>query len=634
VCGIVGVFDQERRPVSESLLIRMNEQIVHRGPDDDGYWLGGHVGLAMRRLSIIDLAGGKQPLGNENGQIVTVYNGEIYNFPELRKGLIARGHVLQTQCDTEVIPHLYEEKGDAFVGDLNGMFAIALWDSTRQRLLLVRDRLGIKPLYYAEANGQILFGSELKSLVAAGIDRTVSKEALYHYLTYGYVPAPLTIYENVFKLLPGHLAVAVGRDLSIKRYWDVRPQEREAYREEEWLEQLDELLLDAVRMRLISDVPLGALLSGGVDSSLIVAMMARCSSSHVKTFTIGFDEASFDEARHARTVAERYGTDHHELVVRPHVADHFEKIVLQFDEPFADSSAIPTYFVSKMARENVTVALSGDGGDELFAGYDRYLEYFRKRPLYHIPSFVRRGTFGLLGRMLPFGTHGKRFLLGLALDPFTDYVAGRNSFSNRALISADFASEDNDLGTMKIAGPYINAHYPSELDALCMHDLKLYLPDDILTKVDRMSMAVSLEVRVPLLDYRVVEFAFRVPPHLRLHGKTGKYLLKKLLERYLPREHVHRTKQGFGVPLVKWFRNELREPLEDLLNGQMIRRIGLFDPAAVQRIVDMHMTGRWNFSAKIWQILVAQIWGQHFLADSPGLSQETYTAGKRTKAST
>jgi asparagine synthase (glutamine-hydrolysing) len=593
----------------------MNEQIVHRGPDDDGYWLDGHVGLAMRRLSIIDLAGGKQPLCSEDGQVVTVYNGEIYNFPELRKGLINRGHLLRTNCDTEVIPHLYEEKGDAFVHDLNGMFAIALWDRARQRLLLIRDRLGIKPLYYSETDGQILFASELKSLVAAGIDRTVSKEALYHYLTYGYVPAPLSIYENTFKLLPGHLAVVTDAGIEIKRYWDVKPGHRDIRTEEEWLEQLDELLLDAVRLRLISDVPLGALLSGGVDSSLIVAMMARCSRSRVKTFTIGFDEASYNEAQHARTVAERYGTDHHELVVRPQVADHFEKIVLQYDEPFADSSAIPTYFVSKMARENVTVALSGDGGDELFAGYDRYVDFFRKRPLYYIPAPIRRYTFGLLGRLLPFGTHGKRFLLSLALDPMTDFVTGRDWFSNFDLISADLISMGNDIDTMDIAGPYINAHYPSELDALCMHDLKLYLPDDILTKVDRMSMAVSLEVRVPLLDYRLVEFAFGLPPRLRLRGRTGKYLLKRLLERYLPAKHVYRSKQGFAVPLGKWFRDELREQLHDMLSPRMIRNVGLFNAKTVQRIVDMHMTGRWDFSGKIWQILVAQIWGQRFLAD-------------------
>lgn len=613
MCGIVGVFDLERRPVSESLLVRMNEQIVHRGPDDDGYWLDGHVGLAMRRLSIIDLAGGKQPLCSEDGQIVTMYNGEIYNFLELRKDLISRGHVLRTECDTEVIPHLYEEKGDAFVNDLNGMFAIAVWDRARQRLLLIRDRLGIKPLYYAQVNGQILFGSELKSLVAAGIKRLVSKEALYHYLTYGYVPAPLTIYENVFKLLPGHLAIATDNGLEVRQYWDVTPAEGDIRSEEECIEQLDELLLDAVRRRLISDVPLGALLSGGVDSSLIVAMMARCSRSRVKTFTIGFDEASHNEAQHARTVAELYGTDHHELIVRPKVADHFEKIILQYDEPFADNSAIPTYFVSKMARENVTVALSGDGGDELFAGYDRYIDFFRKRPLYCIPAPIRQYTLGLLGRLLPFGTRGKRFLMSLALDPLTDFVTGRDWFSNRSLISTDLVSTDDYLDTMEIAGPYIKAHYPSELDALCMHDLKLYLPDDILTKVDRMSMAVSLEVRVPLLDYRLVEFAFGLPPRLRLRGKTGKYLLKKLLERYMPAEHVYRSKQGFAVPLGKWFRDELREPLHDLLNTNMIRNVGLFNPKTVQHIVDMHMTGRWDFSGKIWQIFVAQIWGQRFL---------------------
>lgn len=622
MCGIVGVLDQRRRPVSQLLLARMNEQIIHRGPDDDGYWLSDHVGLAMRRLSIIDLDGGKQPLWNENEQVVTVYNGEIYNYPELRQGLIHRGHVLRTNCDTEVIPHLYEEKGDTFVSDLNGMFAIALWDRARQRLLLVRDRLGIKPLYYTQANGQILFGSELKSLVAAGIDRVVSKKALYHYLTYGYVPGPLTIYENVFKLLPGHLAIATDSALTIRRYWDVKPLEVETHSEEEWVEQLDELLLDAVRMRLISDVPLGALLSGGVDSSLIVAMMARCSPNRVKTFTIGFDESSYDEARHARLVAERYGTDHHELVVRPQVVDHLEKIVLQYDEPFADSSAIPTYFVSKMAREYVTVALAGDGGDELFAGYQRYVEFFRKRALYRIPLPIRCGVFGLLGRLLPDGIRGKQFLRSLTSEPMTDFVYGHIGIDNRALISADLLSTEDALDTMEIAGTYTNARYPSELDALCMHDLKLYLPDDILTKVDRMSMAVSLEVRVPLLDYRLVEFAFRLPPLLRLRGGTGKYLLKKLLSKYLPAKHVYRPKQGFAVPLGKWFREELREPLRDMLSARMVRDVGLFDPKVVQRMVDRHMTGRWDFTKKIWQVLVAQMWGHRFLVNRLGSSSE------------
>jgi asparagine synthase (glutamine-hydrolysing) len=401
--------------------------------------------------------------------------------------------------------------------------------------------------------------------------------------------------------------------LEIKRYWNITPEEGEICTEEEGLEQLEELLLDSVHRRLISDVPLGALLSGGVDSSLIVAMMAQCSHNRVKTFTIGFDEASHNEAQHARAVAERFGTDHHELVVRPHVADHFEKIILQYDEPFADPSAIPTYFVSQLAREHVTVALSGDGGDETFAGYHRYVDFFRKRLLYYIPTSVRRCTFGLLERLLPYGMRGKRFLWSLTLDPMTDYVTGHVGICNRALLSTDLVPGDNDLDTMEIAGTYIKAHYPSELDALCMHDLKLYLPDDILTKVDRMSMAVSLEVRVPLLDHRIVEFAFRLPAPLRLRQRMGKYLLKRLLERYLPVEHVYRYKHGFGVPLDKWFRGDLREPLFDILSPHTIRNVGLFNPDMVQRMIDMHMTGKWDFSKKIWQILVAQIWGQRFM---------------------
>ncbi len=615
MCGIVGVFNKTLKPVSESLLVRMNEQITHRGPDDDGYWRGDHVGIAMRRLSIIDLAGGKQPLWNENKQVVTVYNGEIYNYPELREGLVRRGHVLNTHCDTEVIPHLYEEKGDAFVEDLNGMFGIALWDRHRHRLLLIRDRLGIKPLYYTETDTQVLFASELKSLIAAGIKQDVSKRALYHYLTYGYIPAPLTIFENTYKLPPGHLAAVTDNKIEINRYWDVEPAERDVHTEEEWLDQLEALLMDAVRMRLISDVPLGALLSGGVDSSLIVAMMAQCSQKRVKTFTIGFDEESHNETQHARVVAERFGTDHHELIVRPQVADHFEKIVLQYDEPFADSSAIPTYFVSQMAREHVTVALAGDGGDETFAGYNRYVEYFQKRPLYSIPKGVRNATFGLLGRAMPDYFRGKRFCGSMRLDPFTDYTTGHIGISHSTLLSPKFMPTDATLDIMEMSAPYLNATHSSELDALCTHDLKLYLPDDILTKVDRMSMAVSLEVRVPILDHRLVEFGFGLPTHLRLQRKTGKYLLKKLLTRYLPEEHVYRHKSGFSIPLSKWFRGELSEPLRDKLNPAALQEVGLFNPEAVQHMLDIHQAGKQDFAKEIWRVLVAQIWGQQYLVN-------------------
>lgn len=611
MCGIVGIHDCERRPVSVEMLRTMNTQLLHRGPDDEGYWIEDDVGLAMRRLAVIDVKGGRQPVSDEQENVIAVFNGEIYNFRQLRSDLSQRGHRFRTQADTEVIPHLYEEMGESFVNELDGMFAIALWDRVRRRLLLVRDRLGIKPLFYTEKDGRILFASELKALVAVDLDCQICKEAIYHYLTYGYIPAPLTVYQGIFKLLPGHMAVCSDRGIDVQRYWDVRP-ERVADRPiGAWLEELEGLLLGAVRSRMISDVPLGAFLSGGVDSSLVVALMSRCSGAPVRTFTVRFDEPSHDEAAHARRVADRFGTEHREFAVRPSVADHLEDIVRQFDEPFADASAIPMYFLSKLTRDHVTVALSGDGGDEVFGGYHRYVDFFRKRPLYRIPRFVRRNTFGLAGRLLPAGVRGKRFLRSLALDPLSDYVVGDDEINNWDLLAGDFLPRSSLVDTMDVAGPYIHACYPSELDALCMHDLKLYLPDDILTKVDRMSMAVSLEARVPLLDHRVVEFGFRLPANLRLRGRTGKYILKKLLARYMPESHVHREKHGFGIPLGTWFRGELRGLLNDALSPETIRRVGLFQPETVQRMLAMHMSGTRNFEAKLWRVLVAQIWWHH-----------------------
>jgi len=611
VCGIVGILDLQRRPVSRETVRRMNDQIVHRGPDGEGYWVEGSVGLAMRRLAIIDLAGGQQPMRNEDGTIVLVYNGEIYNFKQLRKELVARGHTLHTQSDTEVIPHLYEERGVDFTDALNGMFAIALWDDNRRELVLARDRLGIKPLYYTEHDGRIMFGSELKSLVAAGIDLEISREAVYHYLTYGYVPAPFTCYERVFKLLPGHTAICSEAGIEIRRYWDVKPSPDPEPSAEVWLERLDDLLLDAVRSQMISDVPLGAFLSGGLDSSLVVAQMSRCSDRPVRTFTIRFDEDSHNEAHYARAVADRFGTDHTDLVVTPKVADHFERIIRQFDEPFADASAIPTYFVSELTRQHVTVALSGDGADEVFGGYHRYTQYFRKRRLYRIPRVLRQHVLAGIGGRLPDGVRGKRFLRSMRLDPRSDYVVGDDEISGRALLSSEFLSPSVCHDTMDISGPHINANYPSELDALCMHDLNLYLPDDILTKVDRMSMAVSLEVRVPFLDHRVVEMGFSMPANLRLRGNTGKYLLKQLLSRTMGDEHVHRKKMGFAVPLGQWFRGELRELLNDSLHETEIRRVGIFDPTTVGRMLKMHLSGRRNFEARIWRVLVAQLWARH-----------------------
>jgi asparagine synthase (glutamine-hydrolysing) len=608
MCGIVGVVNLDGSPVSRELVEAMNARLLHRGPDEDGLWFGDNVGLGMRRLSIIDLSGGRQPFFNETGDVATIYNGEIYNFPQVRHALMARGHVLRSHCDTEVIPHLYEEHGIDLPNLLTGMFAIAVWDRQRRALFLARDRLGVKPLYYAQLGQRFYFASELKAFEPCGILGSLSADAILAYTTYGYVPGPLTIYEGIYKLRPGHRLELVDGRAAVTRYWHMEYRPKAEASEPDLIEELDHLLRSAVRSELISDVPLGAFLSGGVDSSTVVAMMAAVSNAPVHTFSIGFDEASHDESRFAEAVARHFGTRHTTLTVRPGVWSQVDEIIRQFDEPFADASAIPTYCLSKLTRNYVTVALSGDGGDELFAGYDRYRDYFRKRVLYRIPGPLRRGAAGTLSNILPWGFRGKRFLRSLTLHPFDDYVWGDGELWHGDLLQPEFLASLPDADPAGPARRVFSADLPSELDALCLHDIDLYLPDDILTKVDRMSMAVSLEVRVPLLDHRVAEFAGTLPPSMRLRGRTGKYLLKKLLERYLPPEMVHRPKQGFGVPLGRWFRQELREELLDTLTPDRVRCVGVFRPSAVEFLVRQHLSRQRDQSTLLWRLFVFHLW--------------------------
>jgi len=623
MCGIVGIADLAGRPVDRELIKSMNDRIVHRGPDDEGYWVGDGVGLAMRRLSIIDLDGGHQPFFNETKTVITVYNGEIYNFQELQQSLRRRGHKLTSNCDTEVIPHLYEEYGRGLVQHLTGMFALAVWDRQRRSLLLARDRLGIKPLHYAVQDGRLYFASELKSLDVCGVLGDLNPEAVYCYMNYGYVPAPLTIYKDVYKVPPGHCVEVVDGQVSVSRYWQVAYEQGESRSEQEWLDELHSLLLQAVKIRMISDVPLGAFVSGGVDSSLIVALMCEVSGSRIKTFSISFDDPAHDEGEYARAVANKFDTDHTELTVRPDLWRHVEDIVSQFDEPFADSSAIPTYFLSKLTREHVTVAMSGDGGDELFGGYDRYVEFFRKRPLYRIPQTMRRWTLGLLGDILPRGTRGKRFLRSLQLDPFTDYISGDGELPLDELFTSDFSASVSEVDAAGPARELLQSGSRNELDVLCGHDLAFYLPDDILTKVDRTSMAVSLEVRVPILDHHVVEFAATLPSDLRLRGRTGKYLLKRLLERYMPSEHVHRPKRGFAIPLGQWFRHELHDELMATLSPAKLGVSGIFDPSAVAFLVDQHMSQKRNHKALLWRLFVFHAWDAR--RQCAGNDQATYS---------
>lgn len=625
MCGISGVVRLDpRQQVSQSDLKRMCDTIVHRGPDDEGYHVRGNVGLGMRRLSIIDLAGGHQPISNEDGCIWIVFNGEIYNFDELRTELRHKGHEFSTNSDTEVIVHAYEEYGDDCVNRLNGMFAFAIWDDRNQKLLLARDRVGIKPLYYYAGSDCLVFGSELKAILEyPGIPRDLDHAALDTFLTFEYIPAPSSIFKNIKKLKPGHLLTLQGGKVSIRKYWDVAGERLEGS-EEELGRSLYEILKDAVRMRLISDVPLGAFLSGGVDSSTIVCMMSEIMDRPVKTFSIGFDDPSYNELDYARAVARHFGTDHYDLVIQPDIVGLVESLVGAMDEPFADVSMFPTFLVSKLARENVTVVLSGDGGDELFAGYDWYVADRLERRYRVLPGIVRNTLIPSLVNLIPPTSQKKgvvnkikRFVEGSVQSPRLRHFRW-NTFQT--------AQTKNRLygDAMKSS---LNGHNPYETfteyletndggDPLWQSqyaDIKTYLVDDILTKVDRMSMAVSLEARTPFLDHRVVEFAAGLPSDLKLNGSTTKYLLKKAMKGKLPDDVLKRRKEGFSIPIKNWLKDELRPMMEEVLSADRLKDEGLFNPQYVEVLKQQHLKGSANHSHQLWSLMVFEIWRDMYL---------------------
>lgn len=639
MCGICGIArPQASPPIPRSLLQAMCQTIVHRGPDDEGLYLGTDAALGTRRLSIIDLEGGHQPLSNEEGTVWAAHNGEVYNFPDLRRDLGSRGHDFKTRTDTETIVHAYEEWGEAFVEQLRGMFAFALWDVRTRTLRLVRDRLGIKPLYYTLLEDQTLvFGSELKALIVhPGLAREVEPRALDLFLTLEYIPAPYSIFKNVFKLPAGSMLVYRDGTTQVKTYWDIdpeaiRPVKPSKSRLKSWMEELYALLKESVRLRLISDVPLGAFLSGGIDSSTIVGLMRELGAAPLKTFSIGFEDKSYDELKHARRIHRRFGTEHEELTIRPHALDLTEKLVGHLDEPFGDFSIFPTYLVSAMARNHVKVILSGDGGDEVFGGYEHYQAQKLSR-LKLLRSLQRPLT--TLARRLPPSPKKKglqntlqRFGQGMDLAPDMRHVRWMTFLSGTAkasLYSADFADALGGLEEVHEVEPFRTIF--GRLDRLdpingeLYLDLKTYLVDDILVKVDRMSMAASLETRVPLLDHKVVEFVFGLPGSLKLRGWTTKWIFKKTMARLLPKETIRRPKQGFSIPIKHWLRGELRSLMTDALNEQRIGQQGYFRWAAVKPMIDLHLSGRANFSHQLWALLVFSLWQEQHLERPPDLS--------------
>ena len=622
MCGICGVISfQPKAPVERSILLQMNASLRHRGPDDEGYYEDDQVSLAVRRLSIIDLHTGGQPISNESGDIWVVYNGEIYNFQEVRAALEQRGHIFKTQTDTEVIVHAYEEYGDECVTHFNGMFAIALWDAREQRLFLARDRLGIKPLYYwADAN-QLVFGSELKALLYhPDVPRQIDLAALDLFLTLEYIPAPRTIYEDVFKLLPGHRLVVEHGKVKVTQYWDV-PYHPINQSEAECAEILYGLIKESVRLRLISDVPLGAFLSGGIDSSTIVGCMSQSANEPVRTFSIGFEDDTYNELPYAETVAKHFGTKHHAEVLKSDHTDLVEQLVTHFDEPFADTSVFPTFLVSKLASREVKVVLSGDGGDELFAGYDTYLAERLDRYYGRLPGALRQQVLPKFAGWLPpqpakkgLINKVKRMVEGGAFDPSLQHARWMmflNSSEKDSLYRSDLRATLDDQLTTDFFHEYFEK--ASCFDRLAQQqyvDVKTYLADDILTKVDRMSMAMSIEARVPLLDYHVVEFALNLPTRMKLNGARTKSILRQAVKSMVPQLVLEKPKEGFSIPMKHWLCTSLKPMMLDLLSKDALQKRGYFDHQVVARWIQEHLEGRANHSHRLWALMVFEMWHQ------------------------
>jgi asparagine synthase (glutamine-hydrolysing) len=635
LCGICGKLNLKKDgtpaagPVDGELLQRMCDSILHRGPDGEGMYLRGPVGLGHRRLSIIDLATGAQPMSNEDGSIWIVFNGEIYNFQELRAELQVHGHKFATLSDTEVVIHAYEQWGPESCTHLRGMFAYAIWDENCQRLVMARDRLGKKPLVYTHTSEAFLFASEIRALLLdPSVQHRVSLPAIYAYLVRLYVPASQTAFDNIYKLPPAHYLVLENGRLEIKRYWRVDYNQKKSsnYSETEAQEQLWQLLREATRIRLMSEVPLGAFLSGGIDSSAVVGIMSQFMDEPVKTFSINYKEAGYDESSYARQVAQLFKTDHHEFTVRPNAMEVLPALVWHYGEPFADASAIPTYYVSKLTRQYVTVALSGDAGDENFAGYDHY-RIVRLLEMYAVIMKLVPGVQGLFQSLLKGlghmpGQENRMHRLRVvvergSLTPAEAYLRRSSIFTPE--LAAQFwqpeaLAEAGDGGLLESLNVMLADFRGNDpLDRWLYLDLMNYLPDDILVKVDIASMANSLEVRAPFLDHKLVEFAAGLPPAMKMHGFTTKYILKKTLERILPREILYRPKHGFAVPISEWLQGELSGLLHEVLLDPTALGRGYFHPEQVVRLIQEHESGQMDHGTRLWVLLNLELWHRTYV---------------------
>ncbi len=625
MCGIVGIVRPGSASVDEALLRRMADAVQHRGPDEEGFYVNGSVGLGMRRLAIIDLKGGQQPIPNHDGTAWIVFNGEIYNYLELRDQLEKLGHSFHTNSDTEAIIHAYDQYGADCPNHLRGMFAFAIWDERTQELFLARDRVGKKPLLYAQVNGDFVFGSEFSALLLhPRISREVDTEALHYYLSFMCVPAPLTAYRAIRKLEPGHSLRLRKGEVTVQQYWQPDFSKKLDISEEEAGERAVAILRDAVKVRLMSEVPLGAFLSGGIDSSAVVALMSEESSEPVKTFSIGFEEQDFSELHHARRVAEHFGASHHEFIVRPDALEVLPILVEHYGEPYADSSAIPTYYVARETRKHVTVALNGDGGDEAFAGYERYAAMRFAEKYRRLPPFLRQSIVQQALELLPSSEtrrsrvrDAKRFLRAASLPKVERYMSWVSVFDTEAkndLYSDSFRQETRNMATSDLLEPWFkNSNGSGIVDAALLADIKTYLPNDLLVKVDIASMAVSLEARSPFLDHHLIEFAASLPENMKVRGLTTKYLLKRSLRRLLPPENLSRRKMGFGVPIGHWFRGKLEPFLRETLLSDKAGNRGLFKKEVVHRMVELHTRGERDHSHQLWTLLMLELWFKRFI---------------------